>query len=165
MLALILRANFLYPFSKLFDRSNPVGIVIMTFLLALFLALGKRRDDLLLTDQGNRVRKAVDGYNLEFISLTMGVMASVIIVAYILYTVSPEVVEKHGTDKLYLTAFWVVLGLLRYIQITVVQNRSGSPTTVLLRDRFLQGIILLWLISSYVLLYGRAHSQIIFGDR
>ena len=128
-------------------------IVIMTFLLALFLALGKRRDDLLLTDQGNQVRKAVDGYNLEFISLTMGVMASVIIVAYILYTVSPEVVAKHGTHQLYITGIWVLLGLLRYLQISFVQEASGSPTLILLQDRLLQTVIGLWLINIFVLLY------------
>jgi len=128
-------------------------IVIMTFLLALFLALAKRRDDLLLAVQGNRVRKAIDGYNLEFISLAMGVMASVIIVAYILYTVSPEVVAKHGTHKLYISSFWVLLGLLRYLQITFVEKKSGSPTLVLIKDYLLQAVIVLWLANIFVLLY------------
>lgn len=128
-------------------------IVIMTFLLALFLALAKRRDDLLLAEHGNQVRKAIDGYNLEFISLAMGVMASVIIVAYILYTVSPEVVAKHGTGKLYISAIWVLLGLLRYLQITFVEEKSGSPTLVLLKDYLLQGIIVLWLANIFILLY------------
>jgi decaprenyl-phosphate phosphoribosyltransferase len=128
-------------------------IVIMAFLLALFLALAKRRDDLLLTDQGTQVRKAIDGYNLEFISLAMGIMASVIIVAYILYTVSPEVVAKHGTHRLYITAIWVLLGLLRYLQITFVEEKSGSPTLVLIKDYQLQVIILLWLVNIFILLY------------
>lgn len=128
-------------------------IVIMTFLLALFLALAKRRDDLLLAGRGNKVRKAIDGYNLEFISLAMGVMASVIIVAYILYTVSPEVVAKHGTEKLYISAIWVLLGLLRYLQITFVEEKSGSPTLVLIKDYLLQGIIVLWLANIFILLY------------
>lgn len=128
-------------------------IVIMTFLIALFLALAKRRDDLRLVDQGHQIRKAIDGYNAEFISLAMGVMASVIIVAYILYTVSPEVVAKHGTQRLYLSAVWVILGILRYLQITFVEEDSGSPTSVLLRDRVLQVIIALWLINIYLLLY------------
>ena len=128
-------------------------IVIMTFLLALFLALGKRRDDLLLTEQGNRVRQAVDGYNLEFISLAMGIMASVIIVAYILYTVSPEVVAKHGTHQLYLSGVWVLLGLLRYLQITFVEEASGSPTLILLQDRLLQAVIGLWLANIVILFY------------
>ena len=129
-------------------------IVIMTFLLALFLALAKRRDDLLLIDQGNQVRKAIDGYNLEFISLTMGIMASVIIVAYILYTVSPDIVAKHGTHKLYISSIWVLLGLLRYLQITFVEEKSGSPTLILIKDIALQMIILLWLITIVILIYG-----------
>ncbi len=128
-------------------------IVIMTFLLALFLALAKRRDDLLLAEDGTKVRKAIDGYNLEFISLGMGIMASVIIVAYILYTVSPEVVAKHGTGKLYITGIWVLLGLLRYLQITFVEEESGSPTMVLIKDHLLQGIIVLWLVNIFILLY------------
>ena len=129
-------------------------LVIMTFLLALFLALAKRRDDLLIVnDGGTRVRKAIDGYNLEFISLAMGIMASVIIVAYILYTVSPEVVAKHGTGKLYISGIWVLLGLLRYLQITFVEEKSGSPTLVLIKDYLLQGVIVLWLANIFILLY------------
>ena len=132
-------------------------IVIVTFLLALFLALAKRRDDLVLVSNGlNKSRQALDGYNLEFISSSMIIMASVIIVAYVLYTVSPGVIEKHGTDKLYLTSFWVLLGLLRYLQITFVKLRSGSPTMVLLKDYVLQTIIGLWLLTYYLLLYGTA---------
>jgi 4-hydroxybenzoate polyprenyltransferase len=132
-------------------------IVIVTFLLALFLALAKRRDDLLLVSNGLRKsRHSLDGYNLEFISNSMMVMASVIIVAYVLYTVSPGVIAKHGTDKLYLTSLWVVLGLLRYLQITFVKQRSGSPTMVLLKDYVLQAIVGLWLLTYYLLLYGSA---------
>lgn len=128
-------------------------IVIMTFLMALFLALAKRKDDLLLADQGHTVRKAIDGYNAEFISIGMGVMASVIIVAYLLYTVSPEIEAKHGTNQLYLSAVWVILGVLRYLQITFVEENSGSPTRVLIKDIVLQVIIALWLVNIYILLY------------
>jgi 4-hydroxybenzoate polyprenyltransferase len=126
-------------------------IVIMTFLLALFLALAKRKDDFMLLNQGHQIRKSIDGYNAEFISLAMGVMASVTIVAYILYTVSPSVVALHG-EYMYTTGFWVICGLLRYLQITFVEQKSGSPTLILLKDRLLQTIVLLWLINAYVLL-------------
>lgn len=129
-------------------------IIIMTFLLALFLALAKRRDDLLLAEDGHSVRKSLDGYNMEFVSLSMVVMASVIIVSYVLYTVSPEIIEKHGTSHMYLSSFWVILGLLRYMQIVFVEQRSGSPTLVLVSDYFLQCVIILWLMSIYFLLYG-----------
>jgi decaprenyl-phosphate phosphoribosyltransferase len=128
-------------------------IIIMTFLLALFLALAKRRDDLLLAEAGHETRKSLGGYNLEFVSLSIGVMASIIIVAYVLYTVSPDIIQKHRTQHLYLTAFWVILGLMRYMQITFVEQRSGSPTRVLLKDIVLQIVIGLWLLNLYILMY------------
>ncbi|OGP75608.1 MAG: prenyltransferase [Deltaproteobacteria bacterium RBG_13_58_19] len=128
-------------------------LVIMTFLLALFLALAKRRDDLLLLAEGHNTRKSLDGYSLEFIQTSMAIMAAVIIVSYILYTVSPETISKHGTDQLYLTSFWVIVGLLRYLQITLVEGRSGSPTEILIKDHLLQAIIVLWLLCFFLPFY------------
>jgi len=129
-------------------------LVIMVFLLSIFLALAKRRDDLVLNAQGhNNTRRSLHKYNLDFVSHSMVAMTSITIVSYILYTVSPEVVSKHGTNQLYLTTFWVVIGFLRYMQITFVQHKSGSPTTILLKDSFLQTVLVLWLISFYLLLY------------
>lgn len=129
-------------------------IVIMTFLLALFLALGKRRDDLLLSANGCNTRKCLDGYNLEFVSAGMVVMTSVVIVAYILYCVSPEVAQKHGTKNLYLTGFWVILGLLRYLQITFVEERSGAPSLIIAKDYFLLAVLGCWILTFYWLIYG-----------
>lgn len=129
-------------------------ILIMTFLLALFLALAKRRDDVILFVAAERKsRRTIDGYNLAFIDSAMMIMAAVTIVAYILYTVSPDVMAKFGTDKLYTTTLFVILGILRYMQITFVENRSGSPTEVLLRDGFLQLAILGWLATFALLIY------------
>lgn len=135
------------------DIENSPWIIIMTFLIALFLALAKRWDDLLLPGEGNQVRKALDGYNREFVSSAMVVMASVIIVSYLLYAVSPEVIAKHNTHNLYLTAFWVIAGILRYMQITFVEEKSGSPTVILIQDRFLKVVVLCWLVSVYLLIY------------
>jgi decaprenyl-phosphate phosphoribosyltransferase len=128
-------------------------IVALTFLLALFSALGKRREDVSLAADGHGARKSLDGYNLEFVGLAVEVMAAVIIVAYLLYTVSPDTIRKHCTDKLYLTSFWVIVGLLRYFQITLVEVRSGSPTKIFLSDRFLQLVMVLWLLSFFLLHY------------
>lgn len=129
-------------------------LVIMVFLLSIFLALAKRRDDLILNAQGhNNGRRSLPNYNMDFVSHGMVAMTSITIVSYILYTVSPEVVSKHGTNQLYLTTFWVVIGFLRYMQLTFVHQISGSPTAVLLRDIFLQVVLVLWLISFYLLLY------------
>ncbi|MDX9743928.1 MAG: UbiA prenyltransferase family protein [Arcobacteraceae bacterium] len=124
-------------------------IIIMTFLLALFLAVAKRRDDVLLASLGKETRKNIDGYNLEFVNAIMVFMSGVIVVAYILYTVSDGVIERLHTEHLYLTAFFVILGIMRYMQITFVEQNSGSPTKIILKDRFLQLTILFWLSSFF----------------
>lgn len=129
-------------------------LVIMTFLLATFLALGKRRDDLLQAAAGNGARKSLDGYNLDFVSVSMVALASVIIVSYLLYSVSPEVAGKHGTSNLYISSFWVIVGFLRYLQVTFVHKRSGSPTQIFLEDAFLKCVVIGWFLTVYVLIYG-----------
>ncbi|OQY28237.1 MAG: decaprenyl-phosphate phosphoribosyltransferase [Candidatus Cloacimonetes bacterium 4572_55] len=129
-------------------------LVLMTFLLALFLGLSKRRDDVLIFRRdGDRVRRSIDGYNLDFINASMVMMSSVLIVSYIMYTVSEQVISRIGHDDLYLTVFFVVLGLLRYLQISLVHNDSGSPTKILLKDRFIQITIFGWIVAFYFLLY------------
>jgi 4-hydroxybenzoate polyprenyltransferase len=128
-------------------------IVLMTFLLALFLAFAKRRDDVLLALEGTKTRKSIDGYNLEFINGAMTIMAAVVIVSYIFYTISPDVQDKHQSKSLYLTVFFVLLGVLRYMQITFVEGKSGSPTKVLIKDVFLQLVLLGWLGSFIFLIY------------
>lgn len=137
--------------AALIDVPISMWIVIVTFLLAMFLALAKRRDDCILALNGNKVRKNICGYNLEMINTSMSIMAGVTIVAYLMYTVSEEVINKFGTDKLYFTAFFVVLGILRYLQISLVELNSGSPSKLIYKDRFLQLTILAWLISFYIL--------------
>jgi decaprenyl-phosphate phosphoribosyltransferase len=129
-------------------------IIIMTFLLALFLALAKRRDDVLIfLETEQKSRRSIDGYNLAFIDSAMMAMAAVTIVSYILYTVSPDVITKFGTDKLYLTTAFVILGMMRYLQITIVEEKSGSPTEILFKDRFIQFTLLGWIFSFGILIY------------
>ena len=129
-------------------------IILMTFLLALFIALGKRRNDVLIFNGAEvRTRKAIDGYNISFIDSSMMAMAAVTIVCYIMYTKSPDVMEKFHTDKLYLTSFFVILGMLRYMQVALVGDGAGSPTDVLLKDRFIQCILVAWLVAFGVIIY------------
>jgi decaprenyl-phosphate phosphoribosyltransferase len=133
-----------------------VWIITVTFLLALFIGLAKRRDDVnIFENTGHAMRKSVDGYNLEFVNAGMVVLASVIIVSYLMYTVSPEIVIKFKTNKLYLTTIFVVLGILRYMQITFVGQKSGSPTEIVLTDRPLQLAIFFWILSFVAILYFR----------
>ncbi len=128
-------------------------IILMTFLLALFLALAKRREDILLAGERRKVRRSIGGYNLELINGAMTIMASVIMVSYIMYTISSEITAKFHSVRLYTTSIFVLFGLLRYLQITFVEKNSGSPTIILIKDRVLQVTIALWLLSFVILIY------------
>lgn len=129
-------------------------IVLMTFLLTLFLSFAKRRDDVLrMNETGEAPRQNTSRYNLTFINEAITITASVTLVCYIMYTVSPEVSANFHTDHLYLTSVFVLLGLLRYIQIAVVDKQSGDPTKVILRDRFTQLIVVAWGLSFLVIIY------------
>jgi len=129
-------------------------IVIMTFLLALFMALAKRRDDVLIFDDtGKKMRKVIDGYNLAFLDGAMMIMASVVIVTYILYTTIPNAVQRLHDEYLYLTSLFVILGIMRYLQVSFVEKNSGSPTKILLKDKFMQLTIICWALSFAWILY------------
>lgn len=129
-------------------------LVLMTFLLTLFLSLAKRRDDVLrMNATGEAPRTNTIRYNLTFINQAITITASITTVCYIMYTVSPEVIARFQTEYLYLTTCFVILGLLRYIQITVVDEQSGDPTKIMLRDRFMQAVVVLWAISFAIIIY------------
>ena len=137
-----------------YNVSLEIWIVIMTFLLALFLALAKRRDDVLIFNKsGTKMRKSMDGYNLQLIDGSMLVMSAIVIVAYIQYTTSLEIISKFNSEYLYLTALFVTFGVLRYLQITLVEKKSGSPTEVILKDKTMQVNLLLWLLSFAWIIY------------
>jgi len=140
--------------SAVTDIPLSMWIVIMTFLLALFMALAKRRDDVLIyLDTGKKMRKVIDGYNLQFLDTAMAIMASVVIVAYTIYTTSPEVVAKVHSEYLYLTALFVILGIMRYLQVAFVLKESGSPTRIVLKDRFMQLTLIGWVLTFAWMLY------------
>ena len=129
-------------------------LVMMTFLLTLFLALSKRNDDYRIYEQtGIKPRVSITGYNRTFINESTAIVASVTMVCYIMYTMSPEVIKRMDTQFLYLTSGWVLAGLLRYLQKMIVFGLSGSPTNSLVKDRFIQFCIFGWLASFFVIIY------------
>jgi 4-hydroxybenzoate polyprenyltransferase len=129
-------------------------LIIMTFLLSLFMAIAKRRDDLLLkVSTGTDMRKSMRGYNLDFLNTMLGLSSAIVIVAYINYTVSPVTVARLGTHNLYYSSLFVIAGLMRYLQITFVLKESGSPTEILYKDHFIQVTLALWVLSIYAILY------------
>lgn len=131
-------------------------IVLMTFLLALLLGFAKRRDDVLIfLESGKKMRRSVDGYNLEFINLSMVMMAGVVIVSYLMYVMSDEVNARWQAPNLYVTAFPVIMGILRYLQLTFVKGQTGNPTKILLKDRIIQLVLFVWMALFYLIIYMR----------
>ena len=130
-------------------------LIVMTFLLALILGLAKRRGEYVVATGGHNFRKALEGYNLPFLDVSITVCSTVAIVAYLMYCFSPEVTSRIGSDQIFYTAFFVILGILRYLQLTLVFDRTESPTRALLRDGFLQIVLLGWIGAFAWLLYGR----------
>lgn len=135
------------------DIHTTEWLIIMTFLLALFMAIGKRRDDVILKlSTGTDMRKAIKGYSLDYLNIVLGLVCAVIIVAYINYTVSGALYKEFG-HRLYYTSLFVIAGVMRYLQIIFVHNNSGSPTDILYKDRFIQITLLLWIASFFAIVY------------
>ncbi len=129
-------------------------IVLMTFLLSLLLAFAKRRDDVIIFEKtGIKVRPNLSSYNLEFLNSVLSLLSAITIICYIMYTVSDEVMQRLESSYLYLTSLFVIAGILRYLQLTQVSQKSGSPTKILFRDRFIQMTVLGWVFSYFWIIY------------
>ena len=129
-------------------------IVLQTFLLALFLAFAKRRDDVIIFNRdGSKARKNINRYNLEFLNNAIAIVATMTMMCYIMWCVSEEVIARMGTNQLYITAVFALMGVMRYLQITMVDNKSGSPTKIMLKDRFIHFCIAGWVATFLILIY------------
>ena len=129
-------------------------IILMTFLLSLFLAISKRLDDIRIYNEKKiLIRKNISHYNVEYIQLTLSIIASVTIVCYIMYTVDVDVVSRIDNHYLYLSSLLVILGVLRFLQIAIVEKQCCSPTKILMKDKFIQICIVTWGVFFLVLLY------------
>ena len=102
---------------------------------------------------GEAPRHNTERYNLTFINQAVTITAAVTVVSYIMYTVSPAVTQRIGSDYVYLTSVFVILGLLRYMQLTLVDEKSGDPTKMLYSDHFLQLVIAMWFAAYLIIIY------------
>lgn len=129
-------------------------IILMTFLLSLFLAFSKRRHDVLLFDEtGTKIRRSTTGYNLQFIDISLSITASIVIIAYLMYTTSESIIEKFGKE-VYMTSFFVIIAIFRYLKISIVNKKKyGDPTKILYKDLFIQLLIIAWIVSFAILIY------------
>ncbi|KPL19180.1 MAG: phosphoribose diphosphate--decaprenyl-phosphate phosphoribosyltransferase [candidate division Zixibacteria bacterium SM23_81] len=129
-------------------------LLICTILIALFLALSKRRHELVIMAEGSQDhRKVLGEYSPYFLDQMIGVVTASTLMSYMLYTLSPEVIRKLETANLKFTIPFVLYGIFRYLYLVHQQSKGGSPTKVLLTDKPLMLNILLWFVAIWVILY------------
>ncbi|MEO8605247.1 MAG: decaprenyl-phosphate phosphoribosyltransferase [bacterium] len=132
-------------------------LIICTFLLALFLGFAKRRHELVLLEgRAEDHRTALREYSPYFLDQMISVVTASVVVAYAIYTASPEVQEKLGTDKLYLTIPFVLFGIFRYLYLVHQREEGGNPTQLLLTDQPLLADVVLWIATAALVLYWHA---------
>lgn len=129
-------------------------LLVCGFALALLLGFGKRRLELANLDQPESYRPSLKVYTVEKLNLMLGVSASICLLAYMLYSTSPQTIELHQTKKLVYTVPFVAYGVFRYI-FKVQDGEGDGPLDVLVRDRafLLNGA--LWAAVSFSILYNR----------
>lgn len=129
-------------------------LIIMTALIALFLGLNKRRQELLITHQYPQDRRVVlDKYSTYFIDQMIAVITSSVVISYMLYTVDERTVSVFGTNNLIYSVPFVYYGIFRYLYLIHKLNEDGDPTKMFLSDYRMQLNVLLWLIVCAVVIY------------
>ncbi|MFC6269557.1 decaprenyl-phosphate phosphoribosyltransferase [Frigoriflavimonas asaccharolytica] len=126
--------------------------ILLTFVLALVLALGKRRGELINAQLSGKTRKSLDGYNVQFADIALSISVTLAIICYLMFTLTPEVQQRFG-QKVFYTVIFVVFAFLRYLQQTLVYNKTESPTKIVYKDRYIQITIVLWVFSFLILIY------------
>jgi 4-hydroxybenzoate polyprenyltransferase len=143
----------LYVGSTVTGIPNSMWIIIMTFLLALFITLAKRRDDLTrLAINEENTRESLNGYNITLVDSLIIVLVPIIIVSYILYCTADENITRVG-NNLYLTSVFVFFGFMRYLQLIFVKNLGGDPMGLLFRDSGIQLVLFFWISSFAWIIY------------
>lgn len=126
--------------------------ILLTFVLALVLAIGKRRGELINAQVSGKTRKALDGYNVQFADIALSISCTLAIICYLMFTLSPEVQDRFH-PRVFYTVLFVVFAFLRYLQQTLVYNKTESPTKIVYKDRYIQITIFLWVIAFLLQIY------------
>ena len=129
-------------------------IIIMTMALSLLLAVGKRRADILSSDNSLKShRKVLHLYSIKTIDQMIVILVSLIIITFSLYAVSDYAVLRFGSEALVLTIPIVVYGLFRYLYIVNDEKSTGDPTKILLSDHHMYLCVLTWLLACAWIIY------------
>lgn len=120
-------------------------LLLTGLMVTLFLGFAKRRAELVAVEQGGEgTRKVLQNYSLPMLDLMIGVCATGVVIAYSLYTMSPQTIAIHQTENLIYTVPLVLYGLFRYLHLNFSANAGEDPSRDLLRDPHMLITLLLW---------------------
>src|SRR6266576_1597265 len=129
-------------------------LLVCTILLALFIALAKRRHEIVLLAGGASNHRPILGeYSAYLLDQMIGVVTASTLIAYVFYTISPETQAKFGTPWLGLTIPFPLYGIFRYLYLVHQREGGGSPADMLLTDRPLLVCVTLWALSVVLIIY------------
>ncbi|MBI4486176.1 MAG: decaprenyl-phosphate phosphoribosyltransferase [Acidobacteria bacterium] len=129
-------------------------LLICTILLALFIALAKRRQEIVLLADDARSHRAILGeYSPYLLDQMIAVVTASTVISYAFYTISPETVLKFGTHWLGLTIPFPLYGIFRYLYLVHQREAGGSPADLLLTDRPLLACVALWALAVALIIY------------
>jgi len=131
-------------------------IIIITFFIALFLTLIKRKSEIKTIPNSYIVhRNVLKNYTIPILDKYIYISATIVVFGYILYSIDNHVITTFNTHNLIYTSIFVVIGIFRFIQLSEINtyNDEGDPTTLIIYDKFLQITILMWLLSIFAIIY------------
>jgi len=128
-------------------------LLVCTLLLALFLALAKRRHELVTLEDAASHRQILAEYSPYLLDQMIAVVTASCLTAYAFYTLAPETVEKYRTERLALTIPFVIYGIFRYLYLVHRRDLGGSPGDVLLTDRPLLVAVALCAATMILIVY------------
>jgi len=129
-------------------------LIICTILLALFLALSKRRHELVLLNESAEIHRPIlKEYNPHLLDQMIAVVTASTVISYCLYTISTETIDKFGTKNLIFTVPFVLYGIFRYLYLVHQKKEGGSPEVLVIKDKPLLIDIFLWIATAALIIY------------
>ena len=129
-------------------------LILATFLLSLFLALAKRRHEILISEASSSDHRPVlEQYNLKLVDELISVVTPVTLITYVLYTLDPSTASRFNAQHLYLTSVFVVFGIFRYLYLIHRMKLGGAPAELLTKDIPLMVAIICWIASFFLIVY------------
>ena len=126
----------------------------MVFLLSFLIAISKRRDDLIILEETKKLnRDVIKKYSINYLDNILSIVSSILLVSYLMYVTNDDIENMYDSNLIYLTFIFVLSGVFRYSQLSIVYKIAGSPVKIFYSDYFMQIILFFWVLSFFIIIY------------